>query len=95
MLKGINTEHFVVVTPEENLYTPCFTPTLDNKVELVESEIRIKEQIDNVDEEILIDNKPIILKSSRAAPITQFKADDGFRCKFYCVCERTLEVVIY
>ena len=88
-VKGINTEHFVVVTPEENLYTPCFTPTLDNKVELVESEIRIKEQIDNVDEEILIDNKPIILKSSRAAPITQFKADDGFRCKFYCVCEDT------
>jgi hypothetical protein len=87
--KGINTEHFVVVTPQETLYTPCFTPTLSNKVELVESEIKIKQQIDNVDEEILIDNKPIILKSSRSAPITQFKSDDGFRCKFYCVCEDT------
>ncbi len=86
-VRGIDKEHFVVVTPDEKLYTPCFTPTLDEKFELIESEIKIKEKVDNVDNQILIDGQPIIIKTTRAEPLTQFKSDEGFKCKFYCVCK--------
>jgi len=86
-VRGMDKEHFIVVTPDEKLYTPCFTPTLDEKVELIESQIKIKERVDNVDNQILIDGQPIIIKTTRAEPLTQFKSDEGFRCKFYCVCE--------
>ena len=47
------------------------------------------EQIDNVDDQLMIDGQPIILKTTRSEPITQLKADEGFKCKFYCVCEDT------
>tara|TARA_Y100000310_G_scaffold176317_1_gene176451 strand:+ start:4697 stop:8320 length:3624 start_codon:yes stop_codon:yes gene_type:complete len=86
-VRGADKEHFIVITPTETIYVPCFTPTLDDKFELIESEIKIKEQIDNVDNQIIIDGSPIILKPVRSAPLTQFKADEGFKCKFYCVCE--------
>ena len=84
---GQKIDHFIVVTPKEKLYIPCITPTKDDKVDLIETEIKIKEQIDNVDSVILIDNQPIILKSSRSEPLTQFKSDEGFICKFYCSCQ--------
>jgi hypothetical protein len=86
-VRGVEMEHFVVVTPKETIYVPCFDSTKDDKVDLIESEIMIKEEIDNVESEIIIDDQPIILKSARSIPITQLKSLDGFRCKFYCVCE--------
>jgi len=84
---GQKMDHFIVITPKEKLYVPCLTPTKDDKVELIQTEIKLKEQIDNVDDVILIDNRPIILKPSRSEPLTQFKSDEGFVCKFYCVCK--------
>tara|TARA_R110001592_G_scaffold24389_7_gene94160 strand:+ start:7289 stop:10936 length:3648 start_codon:yes stop_codon:yes gene_type:complete len=86
-VKGAQKDHFIVVTPSECLYTPCFTPTLEEKVELIDSEIKIKEKVDNVDNQIIIDGQPIILKNTRSEPLTQLKSNEGFRCKFYCVCE--------
>jgi hypothetical protein len=86
-VKGSERDHFIVVTPTECLYTPCFTPTLEEKVELIDSEIKIKEKVDNVNNQIVIDGQPIILKTTRSEPLTQLKANEGFRCKFYCVCE--------
>ena len=47
------------------------------------------EQIDNVDNQLMIDGQSVILKTTRSEPITQLKADEGFKCKFYCVCEDT------
>tara|TARA_R110000824_G_scaffold75277_3_gene191144 strand:- start:1221 stop:4826 length:3606 start_codon:yes stop_codon:yes gene_type:complete len=85
-VKGVEIEHFIVVTPKETIYVPCFGATKDDKVDLIESEIKIREEIDNVDSEIIIDDQPIILKSARSLPITELKSLDGFRCKFYCVC---------
>ena len=86
-VRGKDKDHFIVITPTESLSIPCLTPTLNDKFELIESEIKIKEQIDNIDNQIIIDGSPIILKTTRAEPLTQFKADEGFMCKFYCICE--------
>tara|TARA_B100000287_G_scaffold426495_1_gene474503 strand:- start:2 stop:1060 length:1059 start_codon:yes stop_codon:yes gene_type:complete len=86
-VRGSNKEHFIVITPIDDIYVPCFTPTTSEKYELIESQIRIMEQIDNVDNQLVIDGQPIILKTTRSQPITQLKADEGFKCKFYCVCE--------
>ena len=83
---GQKINHFIVVTPKDKLYIPCLTPTKDDKVELIKTEIKIKEQIDNVDGVIVIDDQTITLKSSRSEPLTQFKSDEGFICKFYCSC---------
>ena len=86
-IKGVDKEHFIVITPQEDIYVPCFTPTLNEKYELIESQIKIMEQIDNVDDQLIIDGQPIIIKTTRSEPLTQLKADEGFKCKFYCVCE--------
>lgn len=88
-VRGVDKDHFIVITPEEDIYVPCFTPTVNEKYELIESQIKIMEQIDNVDDQLMIDGQPIILKTTRSEPITQLKADEGFKCKFYCVCEDT------
>ena len=81
-IRGVDKEHFIVITPQEEIYVPCFTPTLNEKYELIESQIKIMEQIDNVDNQLLIDGQPVILKTTRSEPLTQFKADEGFKCKF-------------
>tara|TARA_R110000824_G_scaffold43217_4_gene126726 strand:+ start:8338 stop:11970 length:3633 start_codon:yes stop_codon:yes gene_type:complete len=86
-IRGVDKEHFIVITPQEKIYVPCFTPTLNEKYELIESQIKIMEQIDNVDDQLILDGQPVILKTTRSEPLTQLKADEGFKCKFYCVCE--------
>ena len=88
-VKDIDKEHYIVITPSDNIYVPCFTPTIQEKYELIENQIKIMEQIDNVDNQLVIDGQPIILKTTRSQPLTQLKADEGFRCSFYCVCEDT------
>ena len=88
-VKGVDKEHYIVVTPKDNIYVPCFTPKLQEKYELIKSEIKITEQIDNVDDQLIIDGQPIIIKPTRSEPLTQIKANEGFKCSFYCVCEDT------
>tara|TARA_R110000744_G_scaffold114465_1_gene214069 strand:- start:13403 stop:17050 length:3648 start_codon:yes stop_codon:yes gene_type:complete len=88
-VRGVDKEHYIVVTPKDKIYVPCFTPTLQEKYELIESQIKITEQIDNVDNQLIIDGQPIIIKTSRSEPLTQIKADEGFKCSFYCVCQDT------
>ena len=88
-VRGVHKEHYIVITPKDTIYVPCFTPTLQEKYDLIESEIKIMEQLDNVDNQLTIDGQPVIIKTSRSEPITQIKADEGFKCSFYCVCEDT------
>ena len=80
-------EMFVVITPTVDLQVPCFTPPLDEQFKLVSSEFLSGNTIEQFNKELLVDGEPIVLKSSRAQPLTTVKAPNTFRCQFYCKCE--------
>ena len=44
-VRGVDKEHYIVVTPKDKIYVPCFTPTLQEKYELIESQIKIQNRL--------------------------------------------------
>ena len=78
---------FVVITPTVDLQVPCFTPPLDEQFKLVTSELFSASTIEQFNKELLIDGKPVVIKTSRTQPLTTVKAPNTFKCQFYCKCE--------
>ena len=78
---------YVVFTPSENLYVPCFTPPIDEQFALIEGETYSASTIQQFNDNIQIDGEDITIKPSNTGPLTTVKAPNEFKCQFYCTCK--------
>jgi len=78
---------YVVFTPSENLYVPCFTPPIDEQFALIEGETFSASTVQQFNNNIQIDGTDIVIKPAGTGPLTTVKAPNEFKCQFYCTCK--------
>jgi len=78
---------YTVFTPKDSLYVPCYTPPIDEKFKLVQSQTKSASTIDLIDNTIEIGCNRVTIKKSGTSPITSIKSPNGFKCQYYCVCK--------
>ena len=80
---------YVIFTPSENLYVPCFTPPIDEQFALIQGETYSASTVQQFNNNLQINGADVIIKPSSAGPITTNKVPNGFKCQFYCTCKDT------
>ena len=78
---------YTVFTPKDSLYVPCYTPPIDEKFKLVQSQTKSASTIDLIDNTIEIGCRKVTIKKSGSSPITSIKSPNGFKCQYFCICE--------